>query len=605
MRSYADKLKQNKFRIEYTKINSVHFKKDYLDKKQNRFQPIADAVENVAKGDGGNYLDRIAVQIGTRDLLENKKEYNLDIETFQEIDNWYNRLVSSPSRFEDYRRLQDPFDQEEPTGNTQEEQDVFVERSDEISKGIKDDTQRFNRQVAIIKNLDKKKKQIEKTNYAWKWKKKKISNIDWVINKLTNELREKYPESVKRKIHPKDLKYKNYVAIEDSDLKTSIIHANTMNAMLRNFYGTRYDSWTETLGDDAITDLKAIKEFNKQTYGSNTLLDEIFPYGKKSLITNNEIFKYVEEHKGDMGSVFELRQNYLISMIEKHGVNFLYAYMEPIRNRNDIGIFNNRPVAMPYKESARYRHGLQTIVGLANGKLELGEIVDGKVGTVEQSQRWGAWLLDGMIESNEHYRRFFDKDISMMNFTDSNMERFGLMPFSKNVENRMRQDNSDFDWLSQILTSNPLSTINKSVTQFYASYADAMPDKSKEDYKKFLESINDLDEFSSRKDYLNPMKYLKQRLDNDEQFLEMIKKDIFTMADENGLPRHVKDNPMYTHLKYLKFKPKQVKSSKTLLSMLKTVNQVHEDLMTGARQNPMRDSGYEGFRMMKEYAKCK
>tara|TARA_R100001163_G_scaffold16672_1_gene15031 strand:- start:308 stop:709 length:402 start_codon:yes stop_codon:yes gene_type:complete len=132
-----------------------------------------------------------------------------------------------------------------------------------------------------------------------------------------------------------------------------------------------------------------------------------------------------------------------------------------------------------------------------------------------------------------------------------------------------------------------------------------MPDKSKEQYKDFLDSINDLDEFSSRKDYLNPMKYLKKRLDNDEQFLEMIQKDIFTMADENGLPRHAKDNPMYTHLKYLKFKPKQTKSSNTLLSMLKSVNQVHEDLMTGARQNPMRDSGYESFRMMKEYAKCK
>ena len=583
-------------------IKNKEYLETLLDKKQNRFEPIADAVENVAKGDGGNYLDRIAIQIGTRDLLENKKEYNLDIETFQEIDNWYNRLVSSPSRFEDYKRLQDPFDQEEPTGNTQEEQDAFVDRSDEISQGIKNDTQRFNRQVAIIKNLDKKKKQIEKTNYAWKWKKKKISNIDWVINKLTNELREKYPESVKRKIHPKDLKYKNYVAIEDSDLKTSIIHANTMNAMLRNFYGTRYDSWTETLKDDeAIKDLKAIKEFNKQTYGSNTLLDEIFPYGKESLITNNEVFKYVEEHKGDMGSVYELRQNYLISMIEKHGVNFLYAYMEPIRNRDDIGIFNNRPVAMPYKESARYRHGLQTIVGLANGKLELGDTVDSK----EQSQKWGEWLLSGMIESNEHYRRFFDKDISMMNLTDSNMERFGLMPFTKNVENRMRENNSDFDWLSQMLPSNPLSTINKSVTEFYANYADMMPDKSKEQYKDFLDSINDLDEISSRKDYLNPMKYLKKRLDNDEQFLEMIQKDIFTMADENGLPRHAKDNPMYTHLKYLKFKPKQIKSSNTLLSMLKSVNQVHEDLMTGARQNPMRDSGYESFRMMKEYAKCK
>ena len=579
--------------------------KDYLetllDLKNNRFEPIAQSVRDVYDGNGGNYLDRIAIEIAKRNMLDDKKQYNLDVETFQEIDNWYNRLISSPSEFRDYERLQDPFSQEEPTGNTQEEQNAFIEKSDEISKAIKNDTQRFNRQIAIIKNLSKKKKQIASSNYAWKWKKKKTDNIDWVINKLTNELRDRYPESVKKKIHPKDLKYKNYVAIEDSDLKTSIIHANTMNAMLRNFYGTRYDSWTETLKDEAIEDLKSLKEFNKQTYGSNTLLDEIFPNGKTSLITNKEIFKFVEDYKGKMGDVYELRQNYLMNLVDKHGVNFLYAYMEPIRNRNDIGIFNNRPVAMPYKESARFRHGLQAIVGLANGKLELGSDAIDQL----NAKNWGEWLLKGMIESNEHYRQFFDKDISMMNLTDSNMERFGLMSLSKNVENRMKQDNSDFDWLSQMLPSNPLATINKSVTQFYASYAEMIPDKSKENYIDFLKSINDLEEFSSRKDYLNPMKYIKLRLDNDKTFLEMIKKDIFTREDENGLPQHVKNNPMYTHLKYLKFEPKQIKSSKSLMSMLKSVNQVHGDLMTGARQNPMKDSGYESFRMMKDYAKCK
>jgi hypothetical protein len=101
------------------------------------------------------------------------------------------------------------------------------------------------------------------------------------------------------------------------------------------------------------------------------------------------------------------------------------------------------------------------------------------------------------------------------------------------------------------------------------------------------------------------MKYLKLKLEMDESFLEILKKDIFTMGNEQGIPTHLKNNPMYTHLKYLKFNPKQVKSTDKLVGMLRGVNQVHEDLMTGARQNPMRDSGYEAFRMMKDYAKCK
>ena len=32
MRSYADNLKKNKFKVEYTKIDSSDFKKDYLEK---------------------------------------------------------------------------------------------------------------------------------------------------------------------------------------------------------------------------------------------------------------------------------------------------------------------------------------------------------------------------------------------------------------------------------------------------------------------------------------------------------------------------------------------------------------------------------------------
>jgi len=34
MRSYADKLKKNKFKLEYSKIDSIDFKKSYLDAKR-------------------------------------------------------------------------------------------------------------------------------------------------------------------------------------------------------------------------------------------------------------------------------------------------------------------------------------------------------------------------------------------------------------------------------------------------------------------------------------------------------------------------------------------------------------------------------------------
>ena len=57
--------------------------------------------------------------------------------------------------------------------------------------------------------------------------------------------------------------------------------------------------------------------------------------------------------------------------ISEHGLEFLYAYMEPTRNRDAIGVFNNRPIAIPYKESKRYSHGIQIMASIASGKKQL------------------------------------------------------------------------------------------------------------------------------------------------------------------------------------------------------------------------------------------
>ena len=42
---------------------------------------------------------------------------------------------------------------------------------------------------------------------------------------------------------------------------------------------------------------------------------------------------------------------------------------------------------------------------------------------------------------------------------------------------------------------------------------------NKEKYKDFLERLNDLEEFSSRKDYLNPSKYMHLRMSLDQDFM--------------------------------------------------------------------------------------
>ena len=70
------------------------------------------------------------------------------------------------------------------------------------------------------------------------------------------------------------------------------------------------------------------------------------------------------------------------------------------------------------------------------------------------------------------------------------------------------------------------------------------------------------------------------------------------------LPDNIKNNPMYAHMEFLKYEPKQAKSPSKAINMLKVVSEANNALHTAARQNPLRDSGYEVFNKMGEYLKC-
>lgn len=569
-----------------------------LDAEKDAFKLTKKNISNIFKGQGGNYLDRIAVKIADSNFLDNKKEYHLTTSKHQVMDTWFNKLLSiEPNEIKEVNgKLIADVD-----AMPEEELKAFTNKLDELSKGIVGQTKKFNSVIATIKRLDKNKKYIRRSHYPQGWKAKKIKSIDWVINKLQNDLQEKY-DVPKNKLHPKDLAYKKYISIEsNSDLRSSVIHANSMHAFLRSQNAMMYDSWYDTLGDEARKDMKTLTDFNRLEYGKGTVIDEVLAYKENQIVVDSKIIDFINDYRPNISNVMELRNQYLLKMIEKHKLNFLYAYMEPRKNKDDIGVFNNRPIAIPYKETARYRQGIQLLTGLAKGndKFEKNQ------SNIEESRKASEFALKTILEGNEHYRRFFDKDVSLMDLTNSNMEIFGLMPFDKKTRQRLNQDGSDFNWTSTMLPHNPMSTINKSVISMYADYASMMSGKNKQKYNDFLERLNDIEEFSSRKDYLNPSKYMHLRMSLDQDFMDMITKDIYNIAGDDGTPENIKNNPMYAHMKYLKYEPKQVKSRSKVVNMLKSVTEANNVLNTAARQNPMKDSGFEVFNTMGEYLKCK
>ena len=66
----------------------------------------------------------------------------------------------------------------------------------------------------------------------------------------------------------------------------------------------------------------------------------------------------------------------------------------------------------------------------------------------------------------------------------------------------------------------------------------------------------------------------------------------------------MRNHPMFIHNEYLKFKPKQVKSSKKIISMMKSINDMQNNLTLAAKQNPMKGSDFERFKSIGEMVKC-
>ena len=363
----------------------------------------------------------------------------------------------------------------------------------------------------------------------------------------------------------------------------------------------RYDNWYETLSEKARLDLKDIKDFNRQTYGGGTLIDDILPFNNKSIVTNENMKDYLVNHRANSLNVFELRQKFLLEKFNEHGINFLYAYMEPTRNRDAIGVFNNKPIAIPYKESKRYSHGIQILAGISNGSKELS--IDATENT--NNQKMAKFVLTSMISSNEHYRKFFNKDVNLKiaDLQTANLDAFGLMPFDKNMQYRLK-NNNNFDWTNEMLPSNPLSTINKSVISFYRDYVGLMENKETQEYEDFLIKLNDLEEKASRKNFINPIRYMDLRLRLDEDFIKLTKQDLYNQEGDDGTPQDMRNHPMFIHNEYLKFKPKQVKSSKKIIRMMKSINDMQNNLTLAAKQNPMKGSDFERFKSIGEMVKC-
>ena len=83
-----------------------------------------------------------------------------------------------------------------------------------------------------------------------------------------------------------------------------------------------------------------------------------------------------------------------------------------------------------------------------------------------------------------------------------------------------------------------------------------------------------------------------------------LSKKSLDVVGADGKPTNILDTENYLGNKFFKFKPKLVKSDQKLISMLKNMREMKNELNRSVRDNPVRDTGYETFRLLKEQKDC-
>ena len=115
----------------------------------------------------------------------------------------------------------------------------------------------------------------------------------------------------------------------------------------------------------------------------------------------------------DLSTVYEIEEGLLQRGFNTHGPAFLYAFMMPAQNKYAVGVFDGKPVSVPfqatnmYNPSSRYRRGIKFLTGVAARQSEA------------ELDAWDATLTQDLLKSlqqvESQWERFFHRDVGMKN----------------------------------------------------------------------------------------------------------------------------------------------------------------------------------------------
>jgi len=559
--------------------------KYYLNR--NPFEQIKQQGERISNGESGSYIDRIAIRMAKEDFFANEDRSILS-NTMDDIDNWYSEMLANSN----------------------------IDDADTHNEALVNSVLDINKQIGSIKYLQKKIKQIYNSNASQDWKVNKVKKIKYVQGELRKKVSEYYGKTALFK-NVKDLEKIEFVNLEtDKDLQYSTIYFNNLNSLLRTelIGASGFNDFKSTLDDEGTSDLKRLKKLRSGVYGETTLIEEIAKYGDKSILSARDI-EIINNYNVD--DFYEWQLNFLNEKMNKHGFEFLLAFMEPSKDRKKVGIYRNRAVSIPYVDTSRYRLGMRLLTDLTYGKRamskqakDLGILGHEQIG--DKAQETAGILFNLLQDGEAHYTKFFTGNHMMRRASNVNRERYQLARFDDYLEKQILSY-KEFSWMRNTMPYNTTSITNNSVIDFYKTLYYGMG-KQKQ-FDKFLEEMDDISIELSSNSLVNPYRYIGMRLQLDSDFQKFTSEGIDNLyTNDYGKEDIVKitNHKAFKLSRGFKFMQKKAasegltleKSSKLILNRISDLVKIEGNLIKAKENLIIKEESKEKWNSMKQAAGC-
>jgi len=552
--------------------------------------------QEFASGERGSPIERTLHKLWDANLFEETRVETLTGQTKEAMNNWYDELV---------------FD-------TRMDENNLKESSNMLKSNVLETTFDINKKINLIKSLNKKVMQI-KFNKTLRWdrRKKAMDTINALKEDVQKEVKKFLKKEYFKTMSSKDLDNIEFVDVNTSNMKKGAIYYSTLEQIKRLMpliNGT--DGFG--LNESAINDIKQIKNYRRLFYGSQDKLGEIYKYGAKQSLSPEQ--QKLLEQFPDQSTYTDIETSLLYRGVNKHGLKFLWGFMQPSLNKKSIGIFEGNPIAVPfeakegYDPSSRYRRGLNFLTQLAMKDSLSGQTLDYGIKQLAKTS------LAYIQTTEAQFERFFNKRFDMKNLISDNLGDaylFGDKAQKKLIYDAMRLPNfhkdfeqrfGDFGTIEWTKTGdrikNGFGLFNDHLFNFYRDIMSAAG-KEKE-FDTYLDEMSNLQDLMMSNNILSPVAYVHARNKMDVDIRDIAQKTLGQALRQGNLSTEVSNklqgNPVFalmggdTFFKNLNLE-RPVKTGKDSLKEVytkaKAVENVKNDL-------PIDETSEERFRKLKD-----